>query len=716
MNPITFTKQSYIIDGKPGFLYSGEFHYFRVRKSAWRERMELFKKAGGNCIATYIPWLIHEPTEGNITFAGEDHLDLEGFLKIAQETGLRVMARPGPYQYSELVYGGLPRWLYDGYPALHARRLNGESIQRGSVSYIHPLFLEKVKRWFDAVCPLIARYTISQGGPIAFTQFDNEAMGVHLWRGSADYNPETMGFGKSGGRYTRFMQKRFPCLTDLNTAYDSAYERYEDVRPQTPGLPPRTSDTRRKKDYFEFYLGTVAEYGVILVEMMRSHGIDTPFIHNSANPDMNAFFIETVDALGSDFLLGSDHYYNLDQNWNQNNPTPQYAINVFYSNEMLRLMGFPPSIFELPGGSCSDWPPITPHDIKACVLANIALGMKGCNYYIFTGGPNPPGAGLTTDLYDYGAAIGSEGEIRPLYDVVKEIGHFVKDNSWLVEAEHVSDFRVSLDFDYARARQYEAPLTGIRFSAEQAWKFTRVGLLTTAFCSSLSPDFIDMRSDEWLTDLSTPLVVICAETMAQSKQARIVQFLKNGGRALIAPVLPRFDENLHPCTILSDYLGSPELEANDGQQVRFNCGPVVNIFDNGGVSYTQAVPASGKVLGIDEFTNKTISWMSSPTGGGKVVFLGFHWMHAKNEQGQMLSWLLKELGLIQRVICSNPNIWTTLRRHADKSMLFAMNLSTSDMEAEIDCPKNDDTPGSKHHVALKAMTVLMMDPVSGKEI
>ena len=150
---------------------------------------------------------------------------------------------------------------------------------------------------------------------------------------------------------------------------------------------------RRTKDYFEFYLSTVAEYARTLGGWMRELGIDTPIIHNSAGPGMNALFRETVDAMGDGFLLGSDHYYNLSQDARQNNPTPQHAINVFASNEMLRLYGYPPTVFELPAGSLSDWPPITASDAKAFYFANVALGMKGHNYYIFTGGPNPPGDG-----------------------------------------------------------------------------------------------------------------------------------------------------------------------------------------------------------------------------------------------------------------------------------------------------------------------------------
>jgi beta-galactosidase len=85
MKPITFDSISYLIDGKPIFLYSGELHYFRVPRNDWKRRMELLKAAGGNCVATYIPWLLHEPEEGRFEFQSDDgRLNLEEFLEVAK--------------------------------------------------------------------------------------------------------------------------------------------------------------------------------------------------------------------------------------------------------------------------------------------------------------------------------------------------------------------------------------------------------------------------------------------------------------------------------------------------------------------------------------------------------------------------------------------------------------------------------------------------------
>ncbi len=69
MHPVSFDRTGFFLRGKPAFLASGEIHYFRVPKSDWARRLRLLKEAGGNCVATYVPWLIHEPAEGDIRFS-----------------------------------------------------------------------------------------------------------------------------------------------------------------------------------------------------------------------------------------------------------------------------------------------------------------------------------------------------------------------------------------------------------------------------------------------------------------------------------------------------------------------------------------------------------------------------------------------------------------------------------------------------------------------
>jgi beta-galactosidase len=682
MQALRFDRRCFTVGDQPVYLYSGEFHYFRVPRADWRRRMELFKEAGGNCLATYIPWLLHEPEEGRWRFGG-GQLDLEGFLQEARQAGLYVLARPGPYQYSELLYDGLPGWLCEQYPQLLAHDRNGRPFRQSSVSYLHPVFIEKVRRWFDVVCPIIARQALPEGGPVALVQLDNEVVGIHEWFDSLDYNATTMGFGQPDGRYPRFLERKYNQLAALNRSYSSAYTSFAAVEPPRFAPSPEVAEIRRMKDYFDFYLETIAEYLQSLAEMVRAHGITLPLVHNSANPHMNAYFLETAAALGEGFLLGSDHYYNLGQNWAQNHPTPQYALRAFVSLEQLRLMGYPPTVFELPGGSCSNWPPLLAEDAQACYLANLALGMKGHNFYIFTGGPNPPGAGATTDLYDYDAGIGANGEIRPLYHVQRSLGELLRAHPWLVTAERETDCRVGLDFEYARAHTYWQARGDWAFIPHEAHEFLHSGVLTSAFCAGCSPGLVDLGNDEWIRDTSTPLVVPVASSLGIDKQRRLVRFLRAGGKALILPVLPRLDENLEPCRLLADFLGAPELFLHAARPVRLNVGGVTNVLANGRVCFSAGLPAGAQLLGSDERSGQPVAWKLDLPGDGAAIWLGLSWLHAMHEHRLMLAALLGQLGLRQKILSSNPNVWMTLWRSGDQALLFALNLFSAPQTTEV---------------------------------
>jgi len=116
------------------------------------------------------------------------------------------------------------------------------------------------------------------------------------------------------------------------------------------------------------------------------------------------------------------------------------------------------------------------------------------------------------------------------------------------------------------------------------------------------------------------------------------------------------------------------------------------------------------VLGVDEIGKSPLAWKLKTDGGGTLLFLGFRWIHAKREHEQMLRALMKRLGIKQRVNCSNPSVWTSLRTKDSKSVLFLMNLLSSPMEADVACQpafRNVMVSAGRHH--LEAMTVKMVE-------
>jgi len=665
-------------------LVSGEFHYFRVPREDWRKRLELWRDAGGQMVATYVPWIVHAPEEGRFDFGRETSWrDVRGFLELCGEMEMPVLVRPGPYQYSELKFGGLPPWLFAKYPDLLALDARGKIIFPDTVSYLHPVFLEKARIWLEQVVPILAEFSIDRGGPVVLSQPDNETSGYHLWRGSPDCHPVSMGFGRPDGRWPRWLESRYGSMNRLNTCYKTRFASFADV-----ALPESEDGTSSnylwRKDYFDFYCGTVAEYLGWILDRFTEGGLTVPAVHNSANPHMNAIFRETATLLGSRLLIGTDLYYNLGEDCRHNNPSPQQVLDMMLGLDSLRLMGFPPAVLEMQGGSPADWPPIQAQDLKAWYYSALAFGMKGVNYYVFTGGPNPPEVGLSGDTYDYGAAIGMAGEIRPHYHVQKELAEFCAAHPWLAESERERDLDVLMDWDAARAKHFDKGKGGWGLHPGEALDALMGGLLTTALCEGYSPGFVG--EDEW--SFHRPLVVASGRSMPAQTQESLARWVKAGGHLLLHQVVPDLDEFHQPCRILGDSLGAP-LQADTlpcaEQEIRLTVGDLRNVSKRGPVWFFDSPPDHGETCGYDETTGKGFLWRRSWKEGGRVVVMGYAWRHARLEHGTMLRSCLDWLGAVRKVEKSAHHAWVTMRTCGERTMVFVMNPYSSPLEMEIAC-------------------------------
>ena len=669
-----FDRDGFTIDGARRLMYSGEFHYFRVPKADWRRRLRLWRAAGGNTIATYVPWLIHEPEEGTFD------LDiLREFLQVVADEGLDLVVRPGAYQYSELMNDGLPGWLLRDYPQVLARDKQGKPFRSCSISYQHPLLLEKVENYFAQVCPLLAEYTQAHGGPIVCTQLDNELFGIHCWFGGLDYHPETFGFGREDGRYATYLRRRFKEVAALNARYGTKHRRFGEF-----GVADEPKEGLGaflwNRDYFDFYTEQGIDYLGTLMSLMRKYGIDTQFCHNSASPRLDSWFLGANEALGPDFMLGSDHYYCLNQTWAQNNPTPQYFVLMFLSCEMLRLMGNPPCVLEFPFGSCSDFPAITPQDMGAAFYLHLAMGMQGLNGYIYTGGPNMPGTGVTTDIYDYIAPVAADGKVRPTYHELKRIGKFLEANKEIMTAEPAVDFQVLMPWRAARGnapflKAFDLPGT---LRPTRLWETTvRQGLVTSAFAAGLLPQFVNGAAE---ADINKVLIMPCDGTMAAKEQRALLSFVKAGGRVLCLPLLPQYDEDYQPCTILADGLKLATEGMLDmmRERPRITIGPETNVYCNDGWARAAKVPAQAEVLGRDEFSGAAVC-LKVKAGKGAFAWLGLSWSYTNLEQHRMLAWLLEQLGMKRHLAKDDLMVFCTLRG----KYLFLSNLTTVPRKVKV---------------------------------
>jgi beta-galactosidase len=150
----------FLLNGKPFEILSGEMHYARIPRAYWRARMQMAKAMGLNTIATYVFWNVHEPEPGRFDFSG--NADLPEFLREAQQEGLYVILRAGPYSCAEWEFGGFPAWLLADPKMETALRSND------------PAFMVPAERWLRKLGEEVAPFQIGRGGPILAVQMENE--------------------------------------------------------------------------------------------------------------------------------------------------------------------------------------------------------------------------------------------------------------------------------------------------------------------------------------------------------------------------------------------------------------------------------------------------------------------------------------------------------------------------------------------------------------
>lgn len=158
MSSFSFNGDNFYLDGEPYTIISGAMHYFRIPKEYWYDRLLKLKECGFNTVETYTCWNLHEPKEGVFDFSG--NLDIVKYIELAEELGLKVILRPGPYICAEWEFGGLPAWLLT-HKDIPLRCYNDE-------------FLSLVRRYYTELLGRVRPHLAKNGGGIIMLQVENE--------------------------------------------------------------------------------------------------------------------------------------------------------------------------------------------------------------------------------------------------------------------------------------------------------------------------------------------------------------------------------------------------------------------------------------------------------------------------------------------------------------------------------------------------------------
>jgi beta-galactosidase GanA len=154
----TYNNSTFLLNGEPYQIIGGQMDPQRIPYQYWSDRLYKARAMGLNTIFSYIFWDQIQPTPTIWDFAGRNNV--AEYFRLAQEVGLHVVLRAGPYVCGEHEWGGFPAWLSE-VPGMVVRSNNSE-------------FLAASKTYLNRLADELRPVLVTNGGPIIMAQIENE--------------------------------------------------------------------------------------------------------------------------------------------------------------------------------------------------------------------------------------------------------------------------------------------------------------------------------------------------------------------------------------------------------------------------------------------------------------------------------------------------------------------------------------------------------------
>ncbi len=578
---IEIKEKQILIDGKPQLIMCGEIHYYRLERNEWEDRIIKLKNSGCNAVATYIPWICHEPIEGEIDVEGKtkDILDIGAFMDLCNSHGLMCFMRPGPFIMAEMKNEGIPHWIAKKYPELIPKTWDNKTAPNPTLDYLSPSFLKEVKKWYSAIIPVIAKRLCTNGGNVIGVQLDNE-IGMLSW---VSNSPDLTDFLLE--EFTKWLKEKYK--KDLINRYPINFDDFEAVKDGIRS-PKEEYSLQLLKDLGYYMRYRFAEYVRILRGYAEEYGIkDVPFainIHGTGGGRgftypigisqlYESYTQEDGYISGSDIYLGSltmDNFQDL------------YIINGMMDSVHNEDQPLTSLEFECGDGNYgsifSSRYDISAVDFKTRMC--IAQGNRMLNYYLFAGGKNyrmdldlkdgNDRIALTGERHGFAAPIGPEGQLNYTYDrMSKSIKAMLANNEKIASMNEDHDNLVygfipdyfMTEYHYPNSEKMKNMISNLtQHRAHWNWEaFIRGILLLNYRFTAVDLQNKDIKENQ-------TLVIPSALYMPVESQEKIKNHLNKGGKVLIYGEVPKYDMEGNKCTILADALKITEMNKEEAGQ------------------------------------------------------------------------------------------------------------------------------------------------------
>jgi beta-galactosidase len=587
------------VEGEEFPLYSGSVDYWRIPSDKWSQVLERIAGMGFRIISTAIPWNVHEIAQDLFDFGTTDkQRDIEGFLNICREKGLYVLVRTGPCVDAEITYYGFPRRvLYD--PEIQAVSAYGTKVIVPAVpdpfpmpSYASEKFYEEVSKFFDVICPIVAR-NLAPGGSIIGIQIDNDLPRIFM-NGpfSADYSSHALRW------YHEFLTSKYPSIGGLNRAYRTRYAEFEEIEPPRALATTEREALPRYIDWMEYQEYYVSLALSVLASLLWSRGVrGVPTYHSTRSTiprlPLNVSRTEReLDFQGVGLFLPRSKYDTIRRG-------------ALYISTVSRL----PYLSESGMGTWPWGPGLQPSDQQFAMLVGLMYGLRGFNAHMLVernrwlGSPISP-AGETDDTQfvfmkrlleilesTQFHTLQRNVPVLLLRNLEYERLHQMCNNSnWLTHLLGIPDDLLlnNRTFSYTETIQKAYPLL---------WDAVYWGLTRSKIPFAIG----DTEMDRPALSPYRALIIPSFDFMSDELQSKIIEYVERGGTAILGPELPYLGTDMRGCTVLSERAG---IQATTTRR------PLVGLHD----------PFSFKDDKV-RVGNRTAGEIQS-VGKGKIVYLG----------------------------------------------------------------------------------------------
>lgn len=614
--PIKVRYNGLEVDGNLHPLVSGSVHYWRLDPEKWGHILDQVKSLGFGIVETYIPWSIHETAQGEFDFGKVDPAkNIDKFLSLCEERGLKTLVRPGPHINSELPDFGYP-----------ARVLNNESLwSRDSFggpcvlshmtsqfcvpSYANEALIDAFEPFLAALTPVLQKHLHPHGGILAI-QVDNEA-GYFFRPGNYDndYSDASIAL------FRHFLEMKYRQLKQINEAYQSRHKSFAEVEaPRKPDLSSK-GGMRRGLDWAEYKEYQLLWFLSKMAELFKAKGLGSvPFFHNYYGPFDAPFNLADIEKDSGIEICGLDSY--------------AYAENSGSSLDQARYLSATSILPFFPEYGAGTWPMDTvardQHDHEANILAPIMGGARAVNFYMI----------VERERW-LGSPISCEGVKRPeLSELFARFNRFLNEQEWvksspqnaavlldsresqqiLASAMRPGHLNERLWFPYELWRlPVDKALLGAKSEIGEARKFYDAGqawLKENSFSYALGDSSIPSDKIKKYS-----FAIASAWGYAdESYMKRLRSFVESGGYLVLGPELPGLNARFEALQAFDD------LKIEEGKAASIGDGKLLFLksFDDKAVS---AFIRKGKVVPEVTLSDSSLDLALHKSGGRTILFV-----------------------------------------------------------------------------------------------